>query len=159
MIRFGVIGTNWITERFIEAAREVEGFSLTAVYSRTEDKAKPFAAKYNIPHITTDLKVMLESNWIDAVYIASPNSCHANQAILCMNHGKHVLCEKPIASNVNELKEMIAAAKKNKVLLMEAMKSTLLPIFRTIQKKPTSYWAGAELFCNLLSVFLALCCR
>jgi predicted dehydrogenase len=132
MIRFGMIGTNWITEQLIQAARETEDFVLSAVYSRTEERAKAFADKYEIPNLFTDLESMAASNQLDAVYIASPNSFHAKQAIVCMNHGKHVLCEKPIASNAAELKEMIAAAQANNVLLMEAVKSTLLPNFRVI---------------------------
>jgi predicted dehydrogenase len=134
MIRFGIIGTNWITEELIKAARETEDFVLSAVYSRNEETANEFAAKLNIPHIFTDVESMAKSDTIDAVYIASPNSFHRNHAILCMNHGKHVLCEKPIASNTMELKEMIAVAKENKVLLMEALKSTLLPNFLAIQE-------------------------
>jgi predicted dehydrogenase len=134
MIRFGVIGTNWITEEFIKAARETGEFALTAVYSRTEERAKEFAAKFGIRNLFTDLEVMAKSGELDAVYIASPNSLHAEHAIVCMNHGKHVLCEKPIASNSNELKEMITAAKKNNVLLMEALKSTVLPNFQAIRE-------------------------
>ncbi|SDI69163.1 Gfo/Idh/MocA family protein [Paenibacillus naphthalenovorans] len=134
MIRFAVIGTNWITEELIKAAREIEDFALTAVYSRTEEKAKEFAAKHDIPHLFTDLGKMAQSDVFDAVYIASPNSFHAQQAILCMSHGKHVLCEKPIASNTQEFRNMIAAAKENHVLLMEALKSTLLPNFQAIRE-------------------------
>lgn len=134
MVRFGIIGTNWITEAFIQAAREVEGFALTAVYSRTKEQAEAFAAKFDIPHTFSDLESMAGSELLDAVYIASPNSLHAEQAILCLNHGKHVLCEKPIASHTGELQAMIEAARKNKVLLMEAMKSTLLPNFQAVRE-------------------------
>ena len=70
---------------------------------------------------------------IDAVYIASPNSYHAEQAILFLQNGKHVLCEKPMAANAAEVKRMIQVAKAHHVLLMEAMKSTLLPNFKVIQ--------------------------
>ncbi len=134
MVRFGIIGTNWITERFIQAAQETDHFSLTAIYSRTEEKGAEFAAKYNHPTVFTGLTEMLQSDLIDAVYIASPNSFHAEQAILCMKHGKHVLCEKPMASNSRELREMIAVARENNVLLMEALKSTLMPNFTIIQE-------------------------
>jgi predicted dehydrogenase len=134
MIRFAVIGTNWITDQFIEGASEIEDFSLVAVYSRTTERADQFAQKHNIKHIYTDIETMAKSDEIDAVYIASPNSFHAEQAIICMNNGKHVLCEKPIASNTKELKEMIVVAKKNNVLLMEALKSTLTPNFKLIQQ-------------------------
>jgi scyllo-inositol 2-dehydrogenase (NADP+) len=134
MIRFATIGTNWITEAFIGAAREVEDFSLAAVYSRTEEKAREFAQKTGAVRTFTDLEELAKSKEIDAVYIASPNSLHAEQAIFLMNHGKHVLCEKPLASNTKEVKAMIEAARRNGVVLMEAMKTTLLPNFQAIRQ-------------------------
>ncbi|MDM5154525.1 Gfo/Idh/MocA family oxidoreductase [Bacillus sp. DX1.1] len=133
MIRFGVIGTNTITDKFIQDARTLKDFSLTAVYSRSEAKAKEFAKKYDVHTTFTDLESMAKSDVIDAVYIASPNSLHAEQSILFMNHGKHVLCEKSIASHTRELEKMVQAATKNKVVLMEALLSTLLPNFQAIQ--------------------------
>ena len=133
MIRFGVIGTNWITEKFIDAANAVDGFHLTAVYSRKENTAKEFAVKHGATHIYTNLEEMVSSSEIDAVYIASPNSLHAEQSIVCMQHGKHVICEKPLASNQREVKKMIHTAKENNVLLMEAMKSTCTPNFQVIK--------------------------
>lgn len=133
-MKFGVIGTNWITESFISAAREVESFTLSAVYSRTEEKAKEFADQNGAEYIFTDLEEMAASDVIDAVYIASPNSFHAEQAITLMKHGKHVICEKPIASNVAEIEKMIETAKENNVLLMEAMRSTVTPNFKSIQE-------------------------
>ena len=78
---------------------------------------------------------MASSPLIDAVYIATPNYVHAEQSILCMNHGKHVLCEKPFASNAKEVRLMIEAAKKNKVTLMEAMISTLNPNFAIAKER------------------------
>lgn len=134
MIKFGIIGTNWITEAFIDAAREVEDFALTAVYSRSEETGAAFAAKHQIAAVFTDVAEMAASGQIDAVYIASPNSFHAAHAITCMKHGVHVLCEKPVASNAHEMRQMIAAAKENGVLLMEAMKSTFLPGFQAVQE-------------------------
>ncbi|MBY0597945.1 Gfo/Idh/MocA family protein [Bacillus bingmayongensis] len=133
MIRFGIIGTNTITTKFIEDSLTLKDFSLTAVYSRTKDKAKAFASKYNVATTFTSLESMAKSDVIDAVYIASPNSLHAEQAILFMEHGKHVLCEKPLASHTKEVEKMIQTAKKHNVVLMEALKSTLLPNFQTIQ--------------------------
>lgn len=134
MIRFGIIGTNWITEQFIDAARQQTDFDLSAVYSRTKEKAEQFAHKYHANDTFTSLEAMAASDHIDAVYIASPNSCHAEQACLFMNHGKHVLVEKPMASNANEVQKMIDTAKKNDVLLMEAVKSTFVPNFKIIGK-------------------------
>ncbi|RXT06426.1 Gfo/Idh/MocA family protein [Ammoniphilus sp. CFH 90114] len=134
MVRFGVIGTNWISEHFIQAARDIDEFSLTAVYSRTKQRAMEFGALNNIPHTFTDVKELAKSNVIDAVYIASPNSFHMNHALQCMEQGKHVLCEKPLASNTLEVKQMIKSAQDNGVMLMEAVKSSFLPSFQAIQE-------------------------
>ncbi|WP_062105810.1 Gfo/Idh/MocA family protein [Bacillus niameyensis] len=133
MIRFGVIGTNWITDSFIEAASEHKDFQLTAVYSRTEERAKEFSIKHGVDTFFTNVEKMASSSLIDAVYIASPNSFHCDQALTLMNGGKHILCEKPIASNPQELKKMIETARKNNVVLMEALKTTLMPNFKEIQ--------------------------
>ncbi|MBE4909595.1 Gfo/Idh/MocA family oxidoreductase [Bacillus luteolus] len=134
MIRFGIIGTNWITDRLIDAGTKLDDFQVAAVYSRSKENAKDFAARYGIRETFTNLDEMAKSNKIDAVYIASPNSLHATQAITFMNHRKHVLCEKPLASNTAEVDSMIEAANANQVLLMEAMKTTLLPNFKSIQQ-------------------------
>ncbi|SEA03856.1 Predicted dehydrogenase [Thalassobacillus cyri] len=134
MVRFGIIGTNFITERLLEDVKDYEDFHLTAVYSRTKERAEEFAEKYGAEEVYGSVEEMAKSNNVDAVYIASPNSFHAHQAITVMEKGKHVLCEKPMASNAKEVESMVEAAKKNEVLLMEAMKTTFLPNFLSIQK-------------------------
>ena len=133
-VRFGVVGTNFITDWVIAGARQDERFELVAVYSRRQETADAFAAKHQIPYTFTSLEEMAKSPLIDAVYIASPNFLHAEQSILCMKHGKHVLCEKPFASNAWEVREMIAASAKYDVTLMEAMKPTLTPNFRSVRE-------------------------
>ena len=133
-IRFGVIGTNFITDWIIAGAKQDERFELVAVCSRTQERANEFAAKYDIPYTFTSLEEMAASPLIDAVYIATPNYLHASQSILCMKYGKHVLCEKPMASNAYEVKQMIAASRQYGVTLMEAMKPTLTPNFRVLRE-------------------------
>ena len=123
-IRFGVVGTNFITDWVIAGGREDERFELSAVCSRSYETARAFADKHRIPHTFTSLEAMAASPLIDAVYIASPNALYAQQAILCIRHGKHVLCEKALASNAAEAREMIATARRQGVVLMEAMKPT-----------------------------------
>ncbi len=132
-INVGVIGTNFITDWVINGARQDSRFNLVAVYSRTQETADAFADKHQIPHTFTSLQAMAASPLIDAVYVASPNFLHAEQSILMLNHGKHVLCEKPFASNVKEVKAMIATAQANNVVLMEAMKTTLTPNFIAVR--------------------------
>ncbi|WP_181347527.1 Gfo/Idh/MocA family protein [Thalassobacillus sp. CUG 92003] len=129
MVRFGIIGTNFITERLLDHIKGYSEFSLAAIYSRTEERASEFARQYGVETTFTNLEDMANSPEVDAVYIASPNALHSKQSIMMMEHGKHVLCEKPLASNEKEAAAMIKAAQENDVVLMEAMKTTLLPSF------------------------------
>ena len=133
-IRFGVIGTNFITDWVIAGARQDERFELVAICSRKQETADAFASKYGISHTFTSLEEMAKSSLIDAVYIATPNFLHAEQSILCMSHGKHVLCEKPLAANAPDARQMIAASSRYGVTLMEAMKPTLTPNFLAVQQ-------------------------
>lgn len=132
-MNFGIIGTNWITERFIEAGRTVKDFRVQAVYSRKMERAKEFASQVGAPDAYDSLQEMVSSALIDAVYIASPNVFHAEQTIRAMEAGKHVLCEKPACSTVKEWTAMEEAARSNDVVLMEALKSIYLPNFLVLQ--------------------------
>lgn len=134
MIRLGVIGTNWITDRFISAALSTGQYQLTAVYSRTLDKASEFASKYGQVECYDSLDDLANSDVIDAVYIASPNSLHGPQAKVFIKAGKHVIGEKPLASNITEVQELVELAAEKQVLLFEAMKATYVPNFEVIKK-------------------------
>ncbi|MEG2351021.1 MAG: Gfo/Idh/MocA family oxidoreductase, partial [Hungatella sp.] len=134
MIRFAVIGTNSISDTFMDAAREVAGFSLGAVYSRTLEHGQAFADRYGARCVYTSLEELAAASDIDAVYIASPNSCHCKQTIQMLEGKKHVLCEKPIASDLEELRQMLEAAKRNHVVLLEAMRSVFDPGFAKLQE-------------------------
>ena len=105
-IRFGVAGTNSITDWFLKGAMLDKRFELAAVCSRNIDKAKAFGNKYGGAAAYSSINEMAESPDVDAVYIAVPNSVHAQYALACMNAGKHVLCEKPAASNATEFQKM-----------------------------------------------------
>lgn len=133
-VRFGVVGTNKITDWLLAGAFQDKRFELAAVCSRTQERADEFAAKYHVKHTFTSIEVMAQSDVVDAVYIATPNCTHAEIAITCMNQGKHVLCEKPMASNAKEVKQMVETAKRNGVLLMEAMIATMNPNFSIVQE-------------------------
>ncbi|WMY73837.1 Gfo/Idh/MocA family oxidoreductase [Buttiauxella selenatireducens] len=134
MIRLAVIGTNWITRQFVDAAHESGKYKLTAVYSRSLEQAQSFASDYPVEHLFTDLEAMAKSDAIDAVYIASPNSLHSPQTLLFLSHKKHVICEKPLASNLYEVEKAIACARENQVVLFEAFKTASLPNFIALQQ-------------------------
>ena len=131
-VRFGLVGTGRITDWVLKGAFEDPRFVAQAVCSRTKENAEAFAAKYNIPDTYIDIDQMASSPDVDAIYIGTPNHTHAEIAIKCMKHGKHVLCEKPFASNADEADQMVAVARENGVVIMEAMISTLSPNFRKV---------------------------
>lgn len=134
-VRFGLVGTGRITDWVLKGAVLEPRFEAAAICSRSEDKAAAFAETHNIPKAFTDVDAMASDPAIDAIYIGTPNDTHKDLAIRCMEHGKHVLCEKPLASNAAEAEEMIASARRNGVMLMEAMISTLSPNFLNVQKE------------------------
>ncbi|WP_373944484.1 Gfo/Idh/MocA family oxidoreductase [Vibrio chagasii] len=133
MIKFAVIGTNWITQKFVQAAHESQSMQLTAVYSRNLDSAAQFAQEFAVETTYDSLDALANDSTVEAVYIASPNSLHCEQSILMMEHGKHVICEKPVASNIVEATRMFEVAEKNGVVLFEAYKSQFLPNFKQVQ--------------------------
>ncbi|WP_164667932.1 Gfo/Idh/MocA family protein [Virgibacillus doumboii] len=133
-MKFGTVGTSWITDAFIGAAEEVNDFTLAAVYSRREDKAKEFADKHGVKHYFTDVEEMANSGEIDCVYLASPNSFHYEHAVTFLKNKKHVICEKPIFSNTKEWEEAYQIAEENNVYLFEAMRNIHSPNFASLKE-------------------------
>lgn len=127
MIKFATIGTNFVVEWFLKCAQEVEDLVYNGTYSRSLEVAKEFAKKHNGNLVFDDLKELAQSQEIDAVYIASPNSLHYEQAKLMIEHKKHVLIEKTITSNQEELESLIELARENNVVIMEAMRPAYDP--------------------------------
>ncbi|MBR5233551.1 MAG: Gfo/Idh/MocA family oxidoreductase [Clostridia bacterium] len=122
-MRIATIGTSWITESFIDSSKYVDDIDIYAVYSRSEEKSNAFAQKNNVSRYYFSLDEMLGDENIDAVYIASPNSKHFEQAKMCLLAGKHVICEKPMVVTAKELEELYSIADSRNLILLEAMKS------------------------------------
>ncbi len=137
-MRFGIIGTGRISEWVLKGAFYDPRFTAVAICSRTEEKAHLFASQYGIPFTFTSVEELASCPSVDAVYIGTPNSTHARIAITCMEHGKHVLVEKPFAANAREAREMAECARRNNVVLMEAMISTLSNNFREVLNRMPS---------------------
>lgn len=130
MIRFGMIGTGKIAGKFWQANRYGKDFELTAVYSRTLERARQFGFQKGQLQYFDDLEAFANSDCIDAVYVASPNCCHYEQVMTLLKAGKHVLCEKPMASNLEQAQEMFAEAEKQNLILLEGMRSIYAPSFQ-----------------------------
>ena len=119
-MRYGVIGTGWIAKSFIDGARMLCNADFAAVYSRTEENGGRFAKENEIPKVYTDINEFASGDF-EAVYIASPNKLHYEQSKLMLENGKHVICEKPITVEPEELEELQALAKENGLVYIEAI--------------------------------------
>jgi len=126
MVKFGVIGSGWIAEEFVKGTQLIDGLEFSAMYSRTFEKGKAFAEKFADVPIYTDINEFAESD-IEAVYIASPNVFHYEQSKLMLEHGKHVLCEKPITISPEEFTELFELANSKNLIYTEAIMMLHLP--------------------------------
>ncbi len=131
-IKWGIIGLGKIAVKFATDLAKVENAILYAVASRNKEKAVQFSDKFDSKKAFDSYEDLAKDPDVDAVYIATPHSFHAVHAILCMQHKKAVLCEKPFAMNLQEVTQMIAVAKAQNVLLMEALWTYFLPHYNYV---------------------------
>ncbi len=120
IVRWGLLSTANINRRLIPAIRESARGDLVAVASRTLESAATYAKEWDIPQAFGSYEAMLQSDAIDAVYISLPNHLHAEWAIIAMQQGKHVLCEKPFALTLAEVDEVTAVSHKTNTHITEA---------------------------------------
>lgn len=146
-IRWGIIGLGNIANKFAADLLTVNGTELYAVASRTQQKADDFAKKYQAVKAYNNYEALANDTNIDAVYIATPHSLHKENTLLCLAQGIAVLCEKPFAMNADEVNMMIATAKDNNVLLMEALWTYFLPHYQFVLTELTNKTYG-----NLLKI-------
>ncbi len=132
-LKFGMIGTNFISHTMAEAIAESGVSEIHAVYSRKAETGIKFAEKYGVPaeRVYTSLEGIAESG-IDAMYIASPNKFHCEQSLFFLRRGIHVLIEKPAGADAAEYAEMCRAAEENGAVLMEGMRQAHDPAWQVI---------------------------
>jgi len=132
-IGIGMVGAGFIADFFAERVRRIEGVELRVVCAGRPTEAKSFAEKHGIPTVHPDYLAVAGDESIDAVYVASPNSLHAEHAIALLKAGKHVLVEKPMALNAGQVEAMITAAREADRLLMEAYVAPFEPNIAVIR--------------------------
>jgi predicted dehydrogenase len=120
VLRIGILGGANIARQFTRDVKPSESVNIVAVGSRSEESAKAFAESNGIGKWFSSYEALLASPAIDAVYIPLPNSLHAEWAIKAAEHGKHILCEKPLALNRAEAERMFDAAERHGVMLLES---------------------------------------
>jgi 1,5-anhydro-D-fructose reductase (1,5-anhydro-D-mannitol-forming) len=138
-VRWGIIGLGDIAENnFMPALAKAADAQLVSVFSRSAEKGRAFIATYGVPRAYNDLARMLADPQLDAVYIASPNALHADQAVAAARAGKHVLCDKPMALTEADGVRMIRAAEDNKVRLDVAYRQRYHPAHEEARRRAQS---------------------
>ncbi len=132
-IRIGIIGTSFVSDWLCEAAGMTKNCSVNAVYSRECGRGAAYAKKLGIERSFCDEDAFFSYEGIDAVYIASPNVAHYRQALSALAHGKHVLCEKPLAINAAQAERMIEKAREKKLVLLEAIRPVHDPLLQALR--------------------------
>lgn len=126
-MRFGIIGTNFVTRGFMDAANKNPEVEVSVVCSGHYENAVRFAEEYNIPNTVKNYTEMIEGNLIDAVYIATPNAMHFEQAKFFLEHKIPVFLEKPMCSNAKEAKELVHIALVNSTYLHHGIMPLYMP--------------------------------
>ena len=130
---WGILGPGGIAKAFAEDLKRLDGHSIAAVGSRTLSNAQSFANTFGGTAYGSYEELVADPQ-VDAIYVATPHPAHKENVILALNAGKPVLCEKPFAVNATEAQQMVDAANKNGVALMEAMWARFLPHYAQVRK-------------------------
>ncbi|WIA99076.1 Gfo/Idh/MocA family protein [Curtobacterium sp. MCBA15_012] len=132
-VRWGVIGTGGVAHSFV-ADCTAAGITFVAVGSRSQERSDAFAAEHGIPHAHGSYEALVADDEVDAVYVATPHSRHAEDALLAIGAGKHVLVEKAFTITAAEARRVVDAARRADVAVMEAMWTRFLPQSRMIRQ-------------------------
>lgn len=135
LLKWGFIGCGEVTEKKSGPAfSEVEGSSVVAVMSRTEEKARSYAERHGIPHWYTDAQKLIDDPDVNAVYVATPPSSHATFAIMAMKAGKPVYVEKPLAASYDDCARVNLISEKTGVPCFVAYYRRYLPYFLRVKQ-------------------------
>ncbi len=134
-INWGIIGCGNIANRFALDIKFVENAKLIACSSKDEKKAKDFKEKYDLEFCYSNYEQMLKNPQINSVYIATTHNFHYENALLCIEYDKHILCEKSFTINSKQAKEVFEKAKKKNLFVMEAMWTRFLPATRWVKEQ------------------------
>src|SRR5436190_2239114 len=129
IIRWGILGTGAIANKFATALNAMPDARLVAVGSRSQTTADAFASKFNVAKPHGSYQALVNDPNVDIVYVATPHSCHKDDTLAALNAGKSVLVEKPFTINAAEAECLIGCARSKNLLLMEGMWTRYLPLY------------------------------
>jgi predicted dehydrogenase len=133
-LRWGVLGTGWIADRFVSALQQHSSQHVAAVGSRTLPSAQTFADRHGIARAHGSYEALVADPELDVVYVATPHNTHLPVALLSLGAGKHTLVEKPLGATAEEGRQIAAAAETAGVFCMEAMWTAFLPKFDVLRQ-------------------------
>lgn len=154
MKNIAILGAGRIAQKMAQTVNGMKDVNLYGIASRDINKAKEFAKEFSIEHAYGSYEVMVKDPNIDLVYIATPHSHHYEQAKLCLENGKHVLCEKAFTANKKQAEEVLALAKEKGLFIAEAIWSRYMPMAQTMKEVLDSEIIGSPT--SLVSTFGAL---
>lgn len=129
-IRWGILGAGRIARKFASDLKLVADAELIAIGSRSQETADTFGDEFDIQYRHSSYEALVENPEVDVIYVATPHNLHQENTLLCLQHNKAVLCEKPFAMNIGQAKAMIDLAKEKNLFLMEARWTIFHPHFK-----------------------------
>jgi predicted dehydrogenase len=153
-IKWGIISTGHISNKFAKALAILPQAELVAVASRNISTAQEFAKEHDVPKAYGTYEELAKDADIDVVYIGTPHTFHLENSILCMRHGKSVLCEKALTINAEEARRMVQVAREENVFLMEAMIPRHVPLLKKVIQ-----WIKDDRFGEVRMVKASRCAR
>lgn len=133
-IRWGILGPGGIAHKFADALKAIPDAEITAVGSRDLQRADIFAGTFDVPHRHGSYLELANNSEVDVVYVATPHPFHKACAMLCLEAGKAVLCEKPLTVDADQAEALIACAREHKQFLMEAMWTRFIPVMVKVRE-------------------------
>ncbi len=133
-IRWGILATGGIAHAMAQSLIDSPAAELVAVGSRTQASADAFGDRWNVPHRHASYEALAADPAVDVIYIATPHSHHADNMRLCLEAGKHVLCEKAFTQNAAQAEACIALAREKNLFLMEAMWMRFFPVIEQVRE-------------------------
>lgn len=141
-IGWGIYGPGGIAGRFVKAMAGVSGAEVRGVAGRTPQKSADFARLHGIAATEPSLAALVAREDIDVVYVATTHNVHCHAACTCLAAGKAVLCEKPLAMNAAEVRQMISLSRRESVFLMEALWTRFLPAWQRVRELLSDHAIG-----------------
>lgn len=133
-MKLATVGTSWITERFLRAAKQTGKLQPYAVYSRDAQKGKAFGVPHGISTCYHDYGEMLRDPAVDVVYLGSPNATHFDQTMQAVDAGKAVICEKPFVSTMGEFEQLKRRIVEKRAFVFEAITNQYVPNYSIIKE-------------------------